>query len=691
LISIADTPRREIARRVEGVGDVETIISRLFLMYPLEPASDIPAALDFAGQYVSTLPDTRRKIVVLITSKGQPVQTEAAARLNRPQMEFHLVQFPFGGRGPLSGRSGLRKTTPQQARAASPVQTTPPVPAAPAPAGAEKVLVSVTPEPQAEPAAHALNVPPPVLAQTQTQSAQSKASQSKTSQTRTVSKNQTSKQALPESVSAPESVDLAVQTAQAIKTGTVGTDEQRVQDQTAHPVTREMETAAVSPEARNIPSDPMQNGNPTVHPETQEAPPQQKLAAEIRRPQLSAPVQPQTAQTVVTPFLTRSSQVRPSQPHARTEPEVQVQSPPVVSPERGGPGGQTQPQTPGNVQPSIQLPIRPNVLPVSVPAIQPVQTAAIQPRHTGTARQAEAQVRIARRVEPSSQPVRAAGMGRWEDQAADKIAAAGSVPFQGAQKEPEEGQQFSGEQRQDMSDGSVDIAPPAASLVKTFELLPPLPALGDSTSLLSPFCMALGLSMAISLGFLMFRSGRQLQYFPNKTMAYVTGGALSLKTESRISYPLTEYAAKQQQRSLSAQAARPGKAGAGLLMLSLFVEDQNAATGRRNIHAVKPGCSYTIGGGNSDYLIFLLPLPPRIAEIYAHEDGSCTFMPKRPRFFPELGSNALPDCIGKTIRIISGKNYELFIRLERYEDPLKSLDWLLQAIKPPNRQLPMLA
>jgi hypothetical protein len=222
---------------------------------------------------------------------------------------------------------------------------------------------------------------------------------------------------------------------------------------------------------------------------------------------------------------------------------------------------------------------------------------------------------------------------------------------------------------------------------KALELLPALPALGwgDPASLLSPFCTALGLSMAVSMGFLVFRSGRQMRSFPNKTMAYVAGGALSSKAEIRPAYPLTEYAAKQQQRSLAVHA-ESGKPGAGLLMLSLFVEDQNAAAGRRNVHALKPGYSYTLGGGNSDFLIFLLPLPPHIAEIYSSEDGSCTFIPKKPCFFPDLGSNPLPDCIGKTIRIVSG-NYELFIRLERSEDPLKSLDWLLQAIKPPLRRM----
>ncbi|MDR1930388.1 MAG: VWA domain-containing protein, partial [Treponema sp.] len=61
-------------------------------------------------------------------------------------------------------------------------------------------------------------------------------------------------------------------------------------------------------------------------------------------------------------------------------------------------------------------------------------------------------------------------------------------------------------------------------------------------------------------------------------------------------------------------------------LVNFFVEDQNTAIGRRNIHALKPGNSYSVGGGNSDFLIFLVPVPQRIGEL--HYDGTnCTFIP----------------------------------------------------------------
>jgi hypothetical protein len=117
-------------------------------------------------------------------------------------------------------------------------------------------------------------------------------------------------------------------------------------------------------------------------------------------------------------------------------------------------------------------------------------------------------------------------------------------------------------------------------------------------------------------------------------------------------------------------------------MLSLFVADQNAAIGRQNIHTVKAGYSLTLGGGDSDFLVFLVPLPARIARI-RFDGKQCLFIPRKRRFFPGFESVPL-NCIGKTIKIVSGRNYEIHIRLERYEDPLKTLNRLLRSVYVPN-------
>ncbi|MDR0628679.1 MAG: VWA domain-containing protein [Treponema sp.] len=117
-------------------------------------------------------------------------------------------------------------------------------------------------------------------------------------------------------------------------------------------------------------------------------------------------------------------------------------------------------------------------------------------------------------------------------------------------------------------------------------------------------------------------------------------------------------------------------------MISLFVKDQSAALGRRNLHILKAGHSLSLGGGSSDFLILLVPVPPHIARVYF--DGTYYFfIPRKPQFFPDIGSQVMQDCIGKTIRILAEKNYELHIRIERREDPWYALSRLLTSITLP--------
>ncbi|MDR1024340.1 MAG: VWA domain-containing protein [Treponema sp.] len=118
-------------------------------------------------------------------------------------------------------------------------------------------------------------------------------------------------------------------------------------------------------------------------------------------------------------------------------------------------------------------------------------------------------------------------------------------------------------------------------------------------------------------------------------------------------------------------------------MLKLFVADQNTLIGKRNTHRVKPGFTYTVGGGKSDFLIFLVPFPPRLGEL-KYESSGCTFYPRKAAYFPDIGNNPVHDCIGKTIRVISDRGYEIFMRLEQHEDPLLELNRLMLSINVPN-------
>jgi hypothetical protein len=119
------------------------------------------------------------------------------------------------------------------------------------------------------------------------------------------------------------------------------------------------------------------------------------------------------------------------------------------------------------------------------------------------------------------------------------------------------------------------------------------------------------------------------------------------------------------------------------LMLRLFVTDQNTFIGKRNTHLVKPGLSYTVGGGRSDFLIFLVRIPPHIGEL-RYENSGCSFYPRKPEYFPDIGGEPVRDCIGKNIRVVSDKGYELFMRIEQYEDPLIELNRLMHSIKVPS-------
>jgi hypothetical protein len=219
-----------------------------------------------------------------------------------------------------------------------------------------------------------------------------------------------------------------------------------------------------------------------------------------------------------------------------------------------------------------------------------------------------------------------------------------------------------------------------------------------------PLVMGIGIGALLLLALIIFLAVRNLHGSPNRAVARAasvsSAGRQKRIEEERENQKrgvemMSAFAANQKKSGTPPLSYPPPKPkpmprdkpddqsfGDGPPMLSLFVEDQNTAIGRRNIHALKPGYTFSVGGGKSDFLIFLVPIPPYIAEV--HFDGrQCTFIPRKPRYFPDIGSQQVPNCIGKTIRVISDKHYELHIRMERYEDPLKALNKLLHSIAVP--------
>jgi hypothetical protein len=204
------------------------------------------------------------------------------------------------------------------------------------------------------------------------------------------------------------------------------------------------------------------------------------------------------------------------------------------------------------------------------------------------------------------------------------------------------------------------------------------------TALPLPFFIA-GLALLVILALVIFMKARSLHASPNKVMASAGSPDRTAASNAEL---LNSFATKQAEAALQGPQRRyhyrddSNQFLTNPAMLNLFVEDQNTAIGRRNVHTLKKGNSYTLGGGNSDFLIFLVSVPPRIGQIYF--DGSnCTFTPLKPKYFPDTGSAPIRECIGKTIRVLSDKNYELFFRFERFKDPLLVLNQLLHSIAVP--------
>jgi hypothetical protein len=216
-----------------------------------------------------------------------------------------------------------------------------------------------------------------------------------------------------------------------------------------------------------------------------------------------------------------------------------------------------------------------------------------------------------------------------------------------------------------------------------------------STSL--PFFLFIIIIALLLLGLIIFLATRKLGSSPNRVMAEVASADAPRPSNDPTKFvdhskDLAKFASAQGGRRTTPYDSHPLKPDthkapvinpSGPLLLNLFVEDQNTAIGKRNIHSLKSGYSLSVGGGKSDdYLIFLVPIPAHIGEI-RRSGSSLTFVPRKPKYFPDIGSNEVKDCINKTIRIVSDKNYEMRFRFEMYEDPLVALNRVLMSFKIP--------
>jgi hypothetical protein len=200
-----------------------------------------------------------------------------------------------------------------------------------------------------------------------------------------------------------------------------------------------------------------------------------------------------------------------------------------------------------------------------------------------------------------------------------------------------------------------------------------------------PLIIAIGALLLLLILLIIFLRMRSLDASPNKVMAQAGPEDSAAKNAELLNSFASRQAVSSLQGPPRRSLYRDSDSDQFLTkppMLNLFVENQNTAIGRRNVHALKAGSTYSVGGGNSDFLIFLVPIPARVGRLY-FDGTNCTFTPLKPEFFPDLGSTPVRECIGKTIRLISKKNYEIFFHFERYKDPLLVLNQLLHSIQVP--------
>jgi hypothetical protein len=74
----------------------------------------------------------------------------------------------------------------------------------------------------------------------------------------------------------------------------------------------------------------------------------------------------------------------------------------------------------------------------------------------------------------------------------------------------------------------------------------------------------------------------------------------------------------------------------------------------------------------------MVPFPSAIG-ILKYDGKECTFIPQKKRYFSEAPAEPVPDCIEKTIKIISDFGYSLSFRFRQYEDPLIALNRIMNS------------
>lgn len=113
LLTFADDPRVELSRRINTEEDIEAVLKEILLLYPFGQYTDLVAALQFLNSYTESLPDERKKVVVILTDgihdpppgryeaaegedgkPGSPALQEAAEAIKEKDWDVNIVEMP---------------------------------------------------------------------------------------------------------------------------------------------------------------------------------------------------------------------------------------------------------------------------------------------------------------------------------------------------------------------------------------------------------------------------------------------------------------------------------------------------------------------------------------------------------------------------------------------------------------------
>lgn len=119
----------------------------------------------------------------------------------------------------------------------------------------------------------------------------------------------------------------------------------------------------------------------------------------------------------------------------------------------------------------------------------------------------------------------------------------------------------------------------------------------------------------------------------------------------------------------------------GEAVIEMHVAEQNPHIGFRNTHSMKEGRPRTIGGGGSDFFIFLVSVPAGIASI-ERNGSSYTLKPLKPEYFPDV-SEAFSYRLGREVTVRSEKGKEIKLRFTEYISPLEQTNRILHLADQP--------